>query len=410
MKIKNNIAEIIILSGVFLILIYSTDPLFYPDSNRYLNGNLNDPPLYSTIIFIMQSIFKNLNSVIVLQTLFIGFSIIYFVRTVTIYFNLNLLLKTLISLFLFIPIIQFYRHLLTEPFSYALSLMFAGFVFKLIFDFNYRNLVWTTIFVIALLLIRNQFIFLYPVILLLYLGILMMNNSLKKISFLLISILSIFFIHNFLISLNKYIDPFERNKIPSNTNKGPFYFTYIDAIYISDPSDVELFKDSNYQNTLTEIFIEMDNKKALLKHYNGRGHFGLSLIDIRNYSDVLLKNLAKQKNTSEYILKKNISIKLIKANFKKYIKHIFKKAYDSSWLFVFVPFFMLLGSLISFLYKKTHFSLAMLFLSIFALANHSTVYLFGRVQPRYFIYSDFILLIFIFITFAILLKDKKNKF
>ena len=43
------------------------------------------------------------------------------------------------------------------------------------------------------------------------------------------------------------------------------------------------------------------------------------------------------------------------------------------------------------------------------LHHHSIIYLFGRVQPRYFIYSDFILIIFIFITFVLFFKKKEKK-
>ena len=105
MNIKKNISELLIIFGILLILFYSSDPLIYPDSGRYLSGNLNDPPLYSSTIGLMMSIFGTLNSVIILQTLIIGFGIIYFVRTVTIKFNLDLLIKLTITLFLFIPII-----------------------------------------------------------------------------------------------------------------------------------------------------------------------------------------------------------------------------------------------------------------------------------------------------------------
>ena len=63
---------------------------------------------------------------------------------------------------------------------------------------------------------------------------------------------------------------------------------------------------------------------------------------------------------------------------------------------------MLIPSLISFLKYKSHLSLLVVFLSSFGLANHSTIYLFGRVQPRYLIYTDFIILIFVLIIFTIL--------
>jgi len=403
--IKNNIIEILVAVGMVLILLYSSSPDIYPDSERFLGGNLHDPPLYSTIIYIMQLIFKSLNSVIILQTLFVGFGIIYFTRTVAIHFNLDIIIKSIVALFLFIPILQFYNSLITEPISYAFSLLFVSFVIKLIYNFSIQNIVWSTIFVIVLLLTRNQFLFLYPVVLLLYLGILILYSSKKTFAWLLISFLSIFIIHNASINLNKYMkkDHFEKSLL---NNKGIFFFTYIDAIYISTDKDIELFENENIQNTLTLILNKLNNEKAIVKYYDNRGHYSLSLKKIRNYSDILLENLALKENTTVINLKKQISIKIITANFGKYIKHIFKKFYDSTWLFVFVPFFMMLASLIGFIKYKSKDSLLILFLSTFALANHSVVYLFGRVQPRYLIYTDFVILVFIFITFIIFLKKQ----
>ena len=103
-------------------------------------------------------------------------------------------------------------------------------------------------------------------------------------------------------------------------------------------------------------------------------------------------------------LKKDISIKIISANSVKYLKLIFK-ILRLTWLFVFIPFFMLLAASTEFLKFKSKFSLIIIFLSSFALANHSVVYLFGRVQPRYLIYSDFILLIFIYIYLVLFQKN-----
>jgi len=405
-KIKDNIIEILVATGVMLILLYSSSPDIYPDTQRFLSGNLHDPPLYSTIIYVMQLIFGSLNSVIILQTLFVGFGIIYFTRTVEIHFNLNVMIKSIIALFLFLPVLKFYKSLITEPISYAFSLLFVSFVVKLIYNLKIKNIIWITIFVILLLLLRNQFIFLYPVILLLYLGILILYSSKKTFSWLLISFLSIFIIHNVTISTNKHIKKNYFENKSFSTNKGIFFFAYIDAIYISDYEDIELFEDQKLKNTLAVIFNELNDKKALIKYYNNRGHFSLSLKTIRDHSDIVLEDLAQKENTTIINLKKQISIKLIAANFEKYVEHTFKKFYDSTWLFIFIPFFMMLASLISFIKYKSKDSLLILFLSTFALANHSVVYLFGRVQPRYLIYTDFVILVFIFITFIIFLKKQ----
>ena len=138
-KIKNYLVEIFVTIGILAILVYSSNPDIYPDSQRYLSGSLHDPPMYSKIIALMQFIFGNLNSVIVFQSLLLGFGIIYISRTVTIHLNLDLKTKSIISLFLFLPILQFYNHLLTESISYALSLLFVSFVVKLIYNFNYTE-------------------------------------------------------------------------------------------------------------------------------------------------------------------------------------------------------------------------------------------------------------------------------
>ena len=411
MKIKNNIVEIMIAAGVLLLIFYSSDPSIRGDSLRYLHTNSIDPPMYSSIIAIMLSLFGTLKSVIILQTILIGLGIVYFSNIMTIIFNLDQIKKIIVSLFLFVPIIQYYDYLLTEPLGYAFSLLLVGSTIKLIFNFNNRNLFWNTFFVIVLLLLRKQFIFLYPVILLLYLGIFILTKSKKTFVWLTISFLAIVTISNSLIFLDKYVnqDPFDDKSTPSSneTKYGPLYFIYIDSIYISTVKDAKLFENQNEQETIVKIFNEMNNQKALKKYYNGRGHYGLSFNNIRIYADPLLENLASQENTTVFNLQKKICIILIKANFIKYIKHIFKKFYDSTWLFIFVPFLILLAAIINFPKCKSNLLLFTIFLSTFALANHSMIYIFGRVQPRYFIYTDFILLLFIFLFFANFLKKNR---
>ena len=407
MKIKNYTTEIFISIMVFLLLFYSSDPVFYKDTSRILRGSLNEPPLYSFIIKIFQSMFVTFNSIVIFQTFFIGLGIIFFTKTISKYLNLNITIKLIITLFLFLPILRFYNHLLTEPLSYAFSLFFVSFVIRLIYNFNILNLVWNSFFVVVLLLMRNQFIFLYPVILFLYLGIFYINKSKKKLILFIISFISIIFIHNSLIFLNQYSN---KNLLVDKTLKyngsGAFRYIYIDAIYISTVQDSEIFKDKDLQKTLTKIIEEADKEKLSMKYYNGRGHFGSSFQILKDLSNFFLYDLAIKKNTTVIDLKKEIAIKLIKKNYKRYIKHLFKKFYDSTWLFVLLPFFIMLAAFPVFLKDRSNLSLFVVFLSTFTLANHFIVYLFGRVQPRYFIYTDFILLIFVFIFFYIFLQKK----
>ncbi len=408
MNIKNNLIETIILISTLILLFYSSEPVMYSDSSRYLEGNFKDPPMYYTLVNLMNFIFGNLKSLIIFQTLFICFSIIHFTRSITKNFLISKLTKYLVSIFLFLPIIQFYNNLLTEALSYAFSLMFVSFSLRLIFNYKIKNLMWITLYATLLLLMRNQFLILYPVIIMLYIGVFVINKSKKTYNWFLSSLIIILISHNSVLYLNSFIknSNFETKNL-SYLKEGPYFFTYLDAIYISSKKDVKLFKNLNTQDTLSKIFEKMYEDKALIEHYNSRGHYGLSLKKIKTLSKPLLKDLAFKENKSVNTLRKEISIKLIRANFKKYLKHIFKKFYDSSWLFIFLPFLMLVSGLISFLKHKSKYSLFIIFISIFSLSNHSVIYLFGRVQPRYFIYTDFVLLISIFILFEIFLRKKK---
>jgi len=409
MKSENYLIEILITIIFILLLFYSSDPIIYDDSYRYLNNSLKDPPLYSMIIDLMEKIFNSLNSVIILQAISLAFGIIFFTKTVGNIFKLDLTVRLIISFFLFLPTIKFYNNLLTEPLSNAFSLLFVSFLIKLIYDFKIQNLTWCAIFIIGLLLIRNQFIILYPIILITFLGIYNINKSKKKFIYLTITFFSILIIHNSLLVLNKSINQnLKKKETILSSYSGVFNFFYIDSIYISSPEDIELFKNEKLKETVSKIFYEIDKRKALIKYYDGRGHFGLSYAKIRDNAILPLQELATKENTTIIALKNEIAKTLIIKNYGGYIKLIFKKFYDSTWLFIFVPFFMLLSSFLRFYKIKSNFSLVTMFLSLFSLSNHSVVYLFGRVQPRYLIYSDFILLMFIFISFWIFLNFKKK--
>jgi hypothetical protein len=407
MKILNKYSvEIFISFFLLVLLIYNSEPILYTDSHRYINQSLHDPPLYSSLINISKSVFESFKSLVLTQTLFIGFSVIYFSRTVSIYFNLDNTIKSIVAIFLIIPVFKLYNLILTEPICYALSLLFISFATKLIYNFKVQNLIILTILIILLILCRNQFAFLYPVVILLYLGIVILKRSKKILINLIFSLFSIILISNLIIGLNKNIIKKHSINNVHTYNEGIYFFTYIDAIYISSQEDAKIFQDFDKQTVVAKILKHIDTNEASMKHYNNRGHYSSSLKEIRLYSENLLINLATKKNTSIKNLKKEISIKLIKLNYKKYIKHIFKKSYDSTWLFIFVPLLIMLASFISFIKYKLKYSLIILFVSIFAITNHSIIYLFGRVQPRYFIYTDFVLLVFVFISFVIFLKKE----
>ena len=141
-KIKKYNIEIYVLISVISLLLYSSDPVIYSDSIRYLNASLKDPPLYSSIIILMKIIFGSIESIIVIQTLLIALGIIHLLKTFTLYLSIDFITRVITSTFLLLPTITFYNHLLTEPFGYAFSLFLVSYGSRLIHNFNSHNIIF----------------------------------------------------------------------------------------------------------------------------------------------------------------------------------------------------------------------------------------------------------------------------
>ena len=67
-----------------------------------------------------------------------------------------------------------------------------------------------------------------------YCGIFIINNTKRKLIFLTISFVSIFLTHALVVNLNKNINQKNFQQTLLNKNYGVYFFTYIDAIYISN--------------------------------------------------------------------------------------------------------------------------------------------------------------------------------
>ena len=277
-KFKNVWLRISIIIGTIVILFYSSEPIIYGDSSRYLEPSLRGSILYSLMIETLTLLFSSLNAVVVLQTFLICFAIIYFIETVSDFFDLNNVIKIIIILILFLPILKFYRNILTEAMTYAITIFFVSSVINLIYNFKLRNLVKVSIFTLLLLISKKQFLFLIPVVFVTYFGIFLINKT-KSVFFLLIaSFLTVISLNIAITNFDKYIKISSgiNTSSVSNGKGSPYYFTYIDAIYISSTEDYRLFSNPKSKQLLKKILYEMNKQEALREHYDGRGHYGLS--------------------------------------------------------------------------------------------------------------------------------------
>ena len=176
-KFKNVWLRISVITAIFVLLFSSSEPIIYGDSSRYLEPSLRGSILYSLMIDSLTLLFRSLTAVVVLQALLIGFAIIYFIETISDCFDFNNVTKIIIILILFLPIPSFYRNILTEAMTYAITIFLVSSMINLIYNFELRSLVKVSIFTLLLLISKKQFLFLIPVVFVTYFGIFLMNKT-----------------------------------------------------------------------------------------------------------------------------------------------------------------------------------------------------------------------------------------
>lgn len=251
------------------IYIFSLGPTLGGDSYGYLRMDSLRPLGYPLFLYIFR-IFGDyqLLAVMIVQILLNIAAVFFFLEKIKKLFNLQLI-HTLFLLPFFLFGLVFYSRpdaILTEAVSFPLFLIISVYVIEGILNKKLRSLYTAILLNTVLYVVREQFIFMFPLIAFISFYVILLNGYdnqqiIKKTSMVVAAILLCLVSASLLNKTYHYI----YHGTFSNPHMNVSFFPT--AIYISSPEDVQLFEDPAVKQSYLKIYELIEQEGLTMNHF-----------------------------------------------------------------------------------------------------------------------------------------------
>ena len=260
---------LVIFLSFFGFILLLSGPILFQDTSSYIEMSPMRPAGYPLFLSVFKFLGGNyLWSVIFVQiafNLYAGYHFLKFVKTT---FKINFLGIILFSAALLFIISRIATGIVTESIAFPVFLLTSVWLFKGILKRDYKFLLVSMLLNVGLVLIRGQFLFLYPVFFLALAYIFWFNKQFR--TFLKYTvILILFFISGQIldktyhfIKHDKFVStPFAGSELAAN------------AFYVAKEGDYKLFNDLKTQEVVKSIDDSIDVKGFNLRAFRKKADF-----------------------------------------------------------------------------------------------------------------------------------------
>jgi hypothetical protein len=410
--IRNPHAFLLLIIACIFIFLYIEGFIYQRDSIGYGNMHPVRSMGYPILIlfFKMLSINHYLNYLFAFQCILGAFVIFYATIAILRQFNLKNWTSFFIAFVLLIPYIvkvKIGSHIYSEAVTYPLFLLFLIAIMRYYYSESEKQLYISILLLTLLTIIRTQFIFVFPALIILLLIQFILKRILLKnlIAYSLILILSYAFIN--LIDCSYHL--IAHKKFTRTPFTGIQLLTEI--IYVSEKADTVLFDDltskSAFKTIISAVESKNFNKKSFLKqspytskdninkHYRNTYNLICWGTIVQLYKRALNLN---EKNIEGWIELDKITLSMSKTLLKKHYVDYFLNQFVDIYFYGFFPHFglvfsLLFGLILVITLKKNRISGFLLFL---ILLDFSNILLCSLVEPlliRYIFYTKIALFV-----------------
>jgi hypothetical protein len=254
--------------------------LTVPDTEEYLTFSVIRPPLYPLLTKLFHTLFASdyLLLLVTFQIIFVLAAAYLLSQTLRTYFKLPSFVLLIVHFFLISPLIPAHRiysgiygnignTICSEALSYGLFMISWIFFVKSIFNPSRKNISIFSFFCVLNTLNRLQFVFMYPIVFLL---ISFMFNRTRNVKTVLQSIfLTIVMITGGLLvdkQYHRYVNGV------SIISPGGSFGVLGTVLFVSDPSDVVVIKNTADRDIVLKMLLSFDKQKALLRYHQEMGY------------------------------------------------------------------------------------------------------------------------------------------
>lgn len=411
-----------ILAFVFLFVL--TQPIeFWNDSEGYLNMDIYRSAGYPIFLWLLKQISgSHLDFATIAFQITIGVCVIYvFITRLKRLLNIHPIWLLFLTMIVASPYVYNHRlanNYLSEALTYSLYLLVTLFFLEGLILKSVRSL-WISIPILAILLMfRSQFLFMVPVALLIILWLALRHKDKKNyvsigLAFIVLPLLTSLLDKTFHYLKHGYFVNTPWTGIPLITP----------AFYVSDEQDYQLYESEFEQQFFKSIHSQLIKRNLNIHHLKEDGindettfyilHFSkISNETLFDYGKTLLgKEMSEsQKFIALDALTKEMVLPLVLDNFglwcKLYIKNIVNAFGTSKYMLLYV--ILLLFGLVGMIKKDMDGYKVISLLSILTFGNIALVALGMHTIKRFTFYNDWVVFLIVFILLDTYMKQKKS--
>ena len=391
--------------AVFLFLWYAVGVKLDLDSGSYIDGSILRSPLYPLIIQLFSFIDSSLNVLILFQLLLGLFAVHTFLHTLRKIFNFGFITSVVVLIFISLPYYfitvkqRFFigNLILTGSICYPLFLLASASIFNAVIQQKLRFYLHFILLTALLILTRRQFLFLYPFFILVWLALFFQK---EKIEFSRLILLAVFIFSiiatNMIEKTYQYIKHDKFTTVPFTGRQ-----LLVMPMFVAKESDKNLFARENQRDIFMHIYDEMASEGIAFYH-KGSPSINAYIAYERHYNDIshyIIPRSAQKVMGAQYDEYKmdactvQMSLVLIRHNFKDFLKLYLKNIEMNSGKKPFVLFLFLVFTLtlINYIKHRSKASLILLFALILQLGNYMLIALVEPIIWRYTIYTNQVL-------------------
>jgi hypothetical protein len=264
--IKNKNILFFIISALSFFVFCKTEPIYYSDSVGYISMSLIRSIGYSIFVNFFQSLFGSYGiSILTFVQYFLGlFSCFFLIKSIKQTLNLNYWFLVVLLGVIISPLsyeLKVSRSILSEGLAYPLFLLTTANLIIAFLKNKINNFYYAVLLTIILILVRGQFLFFTPILILVFVSIKRKKFSGKSILILLF-LLAIPFLT---ILTDKFYHKIMHNAFVSTPWTGIQINTM--PYFVSDKNDYKLFKTNLHKEYFRFNYENLESKKLLLNQF-----------------------------------------------------------------------------------------------------------------------------------------------
>jgi len=392
-----------------IVIVLLKGPILEPDSSSYIHLAMIVSPAYPAFLFVFKKVFGESSFPQVVMIVQLVLNVLAILYTVDAFKKIYQLKKAFVSVLdlifilpLLIPGLLISNKITSEALAYPIFLLIIVFFIRGFLEKKRKSLLYGIILLFVGLLLRAQFFFVLPPVIIFILYQLYVTRNFRNFG---MPLLLVFLIPVLVSLVDKTFHFVVSDKFESTSNTGVQVMTI--PFFVSEKNDYKIYEEKRTQDYFKYVYQKAEEMKVIDDYYKKRYNDNVYNFFHQNYARLSYGVLSlkgreflypNQLKSADAIIGNNkllisMTLPLVLQNFWKCLDLYFKNilhAFRGVYFFVFY-ILLLISSLVLWMKTKAKLAFLALFFTLITFCNIGLVCLLEHSIDRFMMYHQWML-------------------